>query len=133
MKTSKYEERIIQLLKGNDILFKREQTFEGLKGFKDFLRFDFVVYKRKDYSIDYFLEVNGIQHYKEIPFWGGKHGLQKRKEYDRKKMSYALNHNVPLICLPYWDIDDSLTYEKLITNPQYKVDSIWHNDKISVR
>lgn len=133
MQTSKYENKIIQLLKENNILFKREQSFEDLRGFKDLLRFDFIIYNRKDYSIDYFLEVNGEGHYKEIQSWGGKRGFQKRREYDRKKMSYALSHNIPLICLPYWDINDSLTYEKLITNPEYKVESIWHNDKISIR
>lgn len=133
MKTSKYEQQIIELLKANNVLFKREQKFEGLKGFKDNLRFDFVIYNREDYSIDCFIEVNGIQHYKEVSVWGGKHGLQKRKEYDRKKMSYALSHKIPLICLPYWDINEQLTFEKLMSNPQYKVTSIWHNDKISVR
>lgn len=130
---SKYEEKVLRLLEENDILFKREQTFEDLKGFKGLLRFDFVIYKRENYLIDYFLEVNGEQHYKEIAAWGGKRGFQKRKEYDRKKIAYALNHNIPLICLPYWEIDNELTYMKLISNPDYKVQSIWHNDKISVR
>lgn len=130
MNISKNEQIIINLLKKNNILFKREQSFEGLKGFKNYLRFDFVIYDRKDYSIEYFLEVNGEQHYKEIMAWGGKHGLQKRKEYDRKKITFALNHNIPLICLPYWDINSDLTYEKIITNSAYKASSIWHNDRV---
>ena len=132
MRSSSYEQFIIDLLKKNKINFKREQTFDGLKGFKADLRFDFVIYNQ-DGTIKYFLECNGEQHYKEIPAWGGKRGLQKRLEYDRKKMAYALAHNIPMICLPYWDINSSLTYDKLISNSDYKVKTIWHTDNIIKR
>jgi len=130
MKISNYEQTVIDILKRNNVLFKREQSFKDLKGFKDFLRFDFIIYNRTDASIAFLLEVNGEQHYKEITAWGGKRGLQKRREYDRKKMAYALVHDIPLICIPYWAINNSLTYEQILTNPLYRVKSIWHNDNM---
>lgn len=130
MASSQYEKFICKLLNDNNILYKREQIFLGLKGNKDYLRFDFVIYNRKNYEVEFLLEVNGEQHYKPIPHWGGLKGLQKRKEYDRKKMSYALAHNIPLICLPYWDINEELTYLKVINEPKYKVATIWHNDNL---
>ena len=130
MKTSQYEQAIIKLLKDNEVLFKREQTFQGLKGHKDFLRFDFVIYDRETYKILFLLEINGKQHYEEIAAWGGLRGLQKRQEYDRKKMAFALANKIPLICLPYWDINENLTYEKLINTPEYCVKTIWHNNNI---
>jgi len=130
MKISNYEQTVINILKSNNILFKREQSFVDLKGFKEHLRFDFIIYNRYDNSIAFLLEVNGEQHYKEISIWGGKRGLQQRKEYDRKKISYALIHNIPLICLPYWEINNNLTYTKIISNSSYRATSIWHNDQI---
>lgn len=130
MKTSKYEQHITNLLNMNNVIFQREYSFSDLKGFKESLRFDFVIYNPKTKVIDFLLEVNGEQHYKEISIWGGKRGLQKRQEYDRKKMSYALSHHIPMICIPYWVINKELTYAQILTNPEYRVTSIWHNDKI---
>jgi len=127
MKTSSYEAIVIFLLKKNKIIFKREQAFEDLKGKKYLLRFDFVVFDKKTNEISYILEVNGEQHYKPISIWGGLSGLKKRQGYDRKKIAYSLAKKIPLVCLPYWDINKSLTYEDIINNPEYLVKSIWHN------
>lgn len=129
MKTSNYEQIVIDILKKNKINFKREQTFYGLKGFKNPLRFDFVIYDSEG-KIKYFIEVNGEQHYHAYSHWGGERGLLKRKEYDRKKMGYALANNIQMICLPYWDIKNTLTYEDITTNKKYLVKSIWHSDKL---
>lgn len=133
MATSKYEAYVLNLLNQEGVLFKREQSFSDLRGFKGCLRFDFIVYNRKDYSIAYFLEINGEQHYKAVSSWGGEKGLKKRQEYDRKKMSYALAKNIPLICVPYWDVNENLTYKKLVSELSYKVRSIWHNDSLFIK
>lgn len=130
MNTSNYEQTIINILKAKQIPFKREQSFYGLRGFKQPLRFDFVTYNA-DGTINSFIEVNGEQHYKEIPAWGGQKGLLKRKEYDRKKMAYSLANGIPLYCLPYWDINSKLTYDKITNTSDYLVKSIWHADRNS--
>ena len=45
-KTSKGEQKIINLLRRGSIKFEREVSFEGLTGLKNVpLRFDFAIYK----------------------------------------------------------------------------------------
>lgn len=124
---SKYTDVVEALLKEKHIQYKKECTFEGLRGNKFPLRFDYVIYK--DNKIFCFLEVNGEQHYTEVQSWGGKSGLKKRQEYDRKKMRYALANNIPLYCIPYWQITKDFSYENIF-QPKNLVKSIWHNDLI---
>ena len=51
----------------------------------------------------------------------------KAREWDRKKNSYCLVKKIPLIRVPYWDLD-KLTFNSLFSNPNYRVKDKYHND-----
>ena len=38
-------------------------------------------------------------------------------------------HNIPLIRVPYWDLD-SLTLKQILTNPSYRVKDKYHIDSL---
>lgn len=124
---SKGENLIFKLLKDNNVNFSEEIAFKDLR-WKDPLRFDFGIYKDKTkQELLCLIEVDGEQHFKEIGPWGGRFGLLKRKEYDRKKNNYCIAHNIKLIRIPYWDFN-KITFESLFNTPEYLVTSKWHND-----
>lgn len=126
---SKGEEKIAFLLSQTQFVFKREQTFEGLKD-RDFLRFDFAIYDReKNYQLVALIECDGIQHFKEVKHWGGRKGFLKRQEHDRKKNAFALARKILLIRIPYWDLE-TLTAQQIFNKREYRVSTIYHNDHL---
>jgi hypothetical protein len=129
IKTSKGEQKLIDIFNKNGIAFKREISFTDLVGKKQVpLRFDFAVYKNN--KILFLLEVDGIQHYKFTKhFHKNIFGFKKQREWDRRKNKYCILHNIPLIRIPYWDLE-GLTLGKIITEPSYRVRDIYHNDYI---
>ena len=121
MKTSSYEEKIIQLLKQANIKFQREKTFSDLKGGS--FRYDFYLP-----ALNICIEVDGEQHFKQVNrFQKTRTDLLKQKEHDRIKNSYCLAHNIPLYRIPYWEIKN-LTIAPLLFQNKFKVTSKWHND-----
>lgn len=121
MKTSSYEEKIIQLLKQANIKFQREKTFSDLKGGS--FRYDFYLP-----ALNICIEVDGEQHFKQVNrFQKTRTDLLKQKEHDRIKNSYCLAHNIPLYRIPYWEIKN-LTIPSLLFQNKFKVTSKWHND-----
>ena len=123
MKTSSYEEKIIQLLKQANIKFQREKTFSDLKGGS--FRYDFYLP-----ALNICIEVDGEQHFKQVNrFQKTRTDLLKQKEHDRIKNSYCLAHNIPLYRIPYWEIDSISCAEDLFKK-QYRVVSKWHTDYI---
>lgn len=128
-KNSKGEEKIANLLAAGGIQFKQEVSFQGLVGKRKIpLRFDFAIFKNRKLVL--LIEVDGKQHFKFIPyFYKTWSAFQKAKERDRIKNKFCLLNKIPLIRVPYWDYDN-LTLQKILTNPQYRVKSIYHNDII---
>ena len=60
------------------------------------------------------IEYQGIQHEKPIDAWGGEEALQKRKEYDRKKIDLCKKNNVDLFFFWYYeDLNKELIKSKL--------------------
>ena len=118
MKTSSYEEKIIQILVRSRIKFIREKTFEDLKNGK--LRFDFYLLTPRPVII----EVDGQYHFQPIR---GRAALQKQKEYDRIKNSWCLSKQIPLYRIPYWEIENITSFHDLV-NQKFLVISKWHND-----
>lgn len=99
--TSAGEEAIKNLLLQYNINFIRECSFDDLLSPKNGnLRFDFGLIN-KDNKIVRLIEFDGIQHFKEIKYWGGKDYLQYLQQCDIIKNNYAKNHNIGLIRLPY--------------------------------
>lgn len=120
MKTSSYEEKIIQILKQANIKFQREKTFSDLKGGS--FRYDFYLPSRQC-----IIEVDGQYHWKPIR---GRTVLLKQKEHDRIKNSYCLAHNINLYRIPYWEMENLKNVDEFFQN-KFKVTSKWHNDYLS--
>ena len=101
------ELNIEQILKLHKISYIKEYN-PGIFKF-----FDFAVLDNNN-NIIRLIEFDGIQHYKEIPFFN-KRNLDQTKLSDKEKNEYALSHNIPLIRIPYWE-RDNITLEMLLGN-----------------
>lgn len=47
------------------------------------------------------IEFDGIQHFKNIGYWGDKKGLIENKKRDEIKNNYCINNNIKLIRVRY--------------------------------
>lgn len=120
--SSKGEVRIKQYLDNHNIGYKKNKTFDTLKGLgKGFLSYDFYLL---DYNI--LIEYQGKQH--KIP---AKYSssvteedaikqLKKQKIHDKRKREYAQNHNIKLLEIWYSDFDNI----EDILNMEFKVNKI---------
>ena len=127
-KVSKGELKIIDILKENNINCKNEIEFTDLKSQKNKpLRFDIGVYNNSNQLIcliEYDSEIHF--HFNKF-FHKTKSNFNKRRGYDRIKNEYCLRKNIPLIRIPYWDLN-KIVKTKDIFNPKYLVTTKWHND-----
>ena len=117
---SKLETAVAILLKENNIQYIREKTYEDLRGGK--FRYDFYLPK-----LNTIIEVNGQQHYYEV--WGGRTGLLKQQENDRRKISYALANKIIMFTIPYWEIQNLKNSQDLFQE-KFRVKDKWFNDNI---
>lgn len=105
---------IEKILKENKIQYELEKTFKDLKGKNNMpYRFDFYLpeYNR-------LIEFDGIQHYKKRDIF--KDSLETIQKRDKIKNEYCIQHNIPLVRIPYWKID-TLKIEDLL-NTKYEVE-----------
>lgn len=125
MKASKGEERIIELLQRGGYKFEREKRFTDLKGGK--YRFDFYInYGFGEYKI---IEYNGEAHYYPIEkFYATRRDFNSAQERDRQKINYCLAHDIPIYCIPYWELDKIQSASELF-QPKYRALDKWKNDK----
>lgn len=126
---SKNEKKIANLLRRGGIKFKQEVSFSDLHGSKNsLLRFDFAVYRGE--RLICLIEADGSQHFQYTPFFHrSKLAFDRQREWDRQKNKYCLTRGIPLLRVPYWDIED-LTLQKLLSDPSYRVTSKFHNDNL---
>ena len=118
---SSLELHITHLLQRSHTTFIREKSFSDLK--YGYYRFDFYLP-----TFNALIEVQGAQHYKYSKFFHKKRSdFTKAQERDRRKISYALAHKIPLYCIPYWDIDSIHTLSDIF-KPEYLATSKFHND-----
>lgn len=99
---SKGVRKIKKILDENNISYLTEKTFPDCK-FPDTnktARFDFYI------NNSFLLEYDGEQHFKECDMNFFKDTLEKRQEHDRIKNEYAKSHNIPLIRIPYTELDN---------------------------
>ena len=116
---SKFEDKIVSLLKKDKIKFIREKTFKDLHN--GLYRYDFYLPE-----LNIICEVNGEQHYYEV--WGGRAKLLHQQENDRRKISYALANNIKMYIIPYWE-KENIKKSQDIFQDKFLVKSKWHNDK----
>lgn len=102
--------KIKQLLNDAKIDFTTEKTYKDFKfsDTKGTPRFDLYLpqYNR-------LIEYDGEQHYKAKDLNFFRDSLTKRQEHDRIKNEYCKIHNIPLVRIPYTEIDN-LTIEHLL-------------------
>lgn len=110
MKASKGEVKIHEILKSNDVNFKEEYEFPGLKAPSGRpLRFDFAIFTDEG-DLDFLIEFQGRQHYEPISKFGGTRGLYQQKYNDNEKRKFCARHGITLIEIPYTDFN-ILTYD----------------------
>ncbi len=95
------ELKIYNLLKENNINFKREYSFSDLLGKNGGrLRFDFGILNNKN-ELLYLIEYDGIQHYQPNCFGQNDQLFKITQQHDKIKNQYCNKHNIPLIRIPY--------------------------------
>ena len=101
------EQNIELLLKENSISYIKEFKFNDL----GLYRFDFYLpeYNR-------LIEFDGKQHFQECGgSWDKNDNLKQRQERDKIKNQYALDNNIDLIRIPYWE-RDNITIDYILGN-----------------
>ena len=107
---SQGELKITQLLLENQILFKKEVTFLDCVSDKGgLLRFDFGIYTEN--GLSHLIEFNGRQHYEETNYFKGN--LEQRQRNDNIKQQYCKEKKIPLIIIPYTQLN-TLTIKDLL-------------------
>lgn len=101
---SKGEEKISKILIDNNIIFQKQKTFPDFYRVNSCgkMKFDFFV--KNSYAIEF----DGIQHFKHHKFtgWFTKDNLKEIHKRDLYKNQYCFKHNIPLIRIPYWELDN---------------------------
>lgn len=116
-RSSKGEQRIKTFLDKLGVSFTQEFAIGECRNKKP-LRFDFMIQK-EDGGIACFIEFDGIQHYKESAYFGGRDGYLNRIKNDRIKSNYAKEQEIPLLRIRYNQ-----------KNPEKLIRAIFENMKI---
>lgn len=116
IKQSIGEKHIEDILKNNNINYKKEYTIKEL----NYKRFDFAI-KDNDNNIIRLIEFDGRQHYNINNIFNTKnsYSFEEIQNHDKEKNDYALSYNIPLVRIPYWE-RDNITLE-MIMGDQYLV------------
>lgn len=101
---SKGERKINEYLISHCYNFIREYKIEKCK-FKKSLPFDFAIFNDNN-ELEYLIEYDGEQHFKEVEVFGGKEALIKVQRNDRIKTNYCLKNNIPLLRISYQEFGD---------------------------
>ena len=110
---SQGEFKIAQILNENNILFKKEKSFNDCR-FKDtntLAKFDFYINNK------YIIEYDGIQHFEKTGF--NHDNLEKRQEHDEFKNQYCKKHNIPLIRIPYTHYENICLEDLLLETSKF--------------
>ncbi len=98
---SKGEDIISKLLRDNDIIFEVEKTFSTCRFPNNNYhgRFDFWV------NNSYLIEFDGVQHFGLPNKWDDKEDYETRKQRDEFKTNWCKENNIPLIRIPYYQMN----------------------------
>lgn len=111
------ENNIKKYLKDRNISFIPQYKFSGLKGVGGkLLSYDFYLP-----SYNLLIEFQGKQHDKPIEHFGGEQQLKIQQEHDERKRNYAKLHNINLLEIWYYDIDN---IEKILIKELIKLNKI---------
>lgn len=122
-KRSEGEVRISNILKIKGISFIEELSFDGFVGeYNVPYKYDFGVLSQEN-ELLFLIEFDGEQHFRPVDFFGGQKGFESRQKNDRLKDEYAKFNNIPLLRIPYTEIDrvEEIIDEYLSKYTQIKV------------
>lgn len=89
------EQTIARILNENKILYKKEFSFSDLR-YKNLLKYDFAILDSNQ-NVSRLIEFDGIQHIdKNDPWYSEELAIR-----DNLKNQYAIDHNIPLVRIPY--------------------------------
>lgn len=91
------EAKISDYLSENDILYQPQKTFDGLK-YKKTLFYDFYLPE-----FNMLIEYDGEFHYSPI---FSEEAFEHEKKRDKLKTKYAMENNIALLRIPYWEYDN---------------------------
>lgn len=114
---SKGELLIKNFLIKNNIEFKKQKTFDELRGLGNGkLSYDFYLPKH-----NLLIEFQGIQHYQVNERFGGEGQFERQIEHDKRKRDFATNCGIDLVEISYDQIDDIeaiLSRKIILSNPE---------------
>ena len=95
------ERMIAEYLKQNNILFEREKKFDGCKGKRRILSFDFYLLEQ-----NILIEFDGRQHCVPVNFRGCSDEQAQKTHFkliqnDKLKNKYCIDNNIQLIRIPH--------------------------------
>jgi hypothetical protein len=94
---SKFENSVRLMLDKLNCDYVAQKTFPGLVGLGgNLLSYDFCVNIN---GVLHLIELNGLQHYEPVDFFGGTQGFGKQKVHDFRKKQYAETNNYPLLTI----------------------------------
>ena len=113
------EAKIKNLLTENNICFKKEFSPKDLKfPSRKKARFDFAIFSEQK-QVLYFIEFDGSQHFfANNKGWNNQKNHEELVARDLLKNQYCKEKNIPLIRIPYFDIE-KITIEDLKINSKY--------------
>jgi len=118
MMSSLLEIKIHNILTDYDVPFAEEYEFDDLIASSGrHLRFDFAVFN-DDGTLDFLIEAQGKQHYVAVGKFGGGRGVSRQKYNDIQKKKYCQQHNIKLVCIPYYD-ENKLSYDYIMRAAGY--------------
>lgn len=122
MSISQGEKKIISILRAAGVDFEREKSFEEAVRVAN-CRFDFYLPEK-----NILFEYQGPQHYEyNSHFFKKKSDFTKAQERDRQKICASLAMNIPLYCIPYWELENIKSFEDLL-NDKFLARNKFHND-----
>lgn len=98
------EMNISLLLKDLNIPFIREYRIYNNNNNK-YYKFDFAIIDINN-NVKLFIEYDGIQHFGRISGWFTEERKQQLEKSDNFKNEYCKQHNIPLIRIPYWELNN---------------------------
>lgn len=102
-KQSKGEKLVQSILDDMGIDYTIQYVFDDLGRKNQRLPFDFFIE-----GLNLLIEYDGIQHFKEVKYFGGRHKLIEQQRRDNLKNEYAISHNISLLRIPYYLTDDEV-------------------------
>lgn len=120
--SSKGELSIARFLDKYNINYKHDKSY-GNCSYKGALRFDFLIFD-SDNNLKLICEFDGIQHFEPAKSFGGEEKFKEIQIRDGIKNNFCKENNIPLIRIPYWDIDN---IDKILSEKLYKLELIKSN------